>query len=490
VKKISADIVIVSGGTAGLAAAVAAAENGASVIVFEKSGRTGGCGNMASGLFAVESRWQRAMQMALTCEDVFKYHMEYTHWKADAKLVQAYIEKSASTIDWLEKMGVEFVAVESHGVGNQYLWHIVKGTGQMGSCVNMMNKLADRANALGVKILLKTPVKKILREGDLLSGRITGVIATNSDGEEIRAEAKAVIIATGGFGDNPEMIKKYTGFEVGHDLLSMRVPGLTGDGLNMAWEAGAAQSGMMMHLMQQSAMAGHAIHASFLQPNLLVNLSGERFINEEVVTHNNMFTGNAIALQKNKCAFAIFDEDTKNYYMKTGFFFDTGYGVTQRGPSVRATGFDTEIEKALAQNIEGLYVADSIEDLCRKTGISPAGLQKTLEEYNRACDTGRDLLFYRKPRYLRAVRQLKFYASKFFISAFGTLGGIKINYKTEVLDKADDIIPGLYAAGADAEAVFGDTYPINLPGNTMGFATNSGRMAGENAAAFVRSQGK
>ncbi len=90
---------------------------------------------------------------------------------------------------------------------------------------------------------------------------------------------------------------------------------------------------------------------------------------------------------------------------------------------------------------------------------------------------------------MRAVRRPPFYARKFFLDAFGSLGGIKINHKTEVLDTSDDVIPGLYAAGADAEAIYGDTYPITLPGSTMGFAVISGRIAGENAAEYSRGRG-
>jgi fumarate reductase flavoprotein subunit len=473
----------VAAGTAGLAAAVAASEGGSRVIVCEKTNRLGGAGNMASGLFAVESRFQKQMQLSITKEEIFNYHMTYTHWQADAKLVKTYYDRSADTIDWLEKMGVEFLALESHGPGNQYTWHIVKANPPMSSCRVMMKILADKAKKSGVQFLLKTPANSILKSG----GKVAGVMAENASGEKIKITAKSVIIATGGFHDNPQMIKQYTGFDAEHDIKIMKGHDLTGDGLRMAWEAGAAQSKMIMHMMQQQAHFGPATTSSFLQPNLLVNLQGERFINEEVVTGNNMFTGNAIALQKDKCAFCIIDEDTKNYYIETGLYFETVYGVSQRGSHLKATGFDDEVKAALANGDHGIFVADTLEELALKTGIDPKGLLKTIAEYNRACETGRDALFDRKPRYLRPVKQPKFYAFKYFLGAFGTLGGIKINYKTEVLDKQDDVIPGLYAAGSDAEAIYGDTYTITLPGNTMGFAINSGRMAGENAAAYVKS---
>ena len=87
---------------------------------------------------------------------------------------------------------------------------------------------------------------------------------------------------------------------------------------------------------------------------------------------------------------------------------------------------------------------------------------------------------------MKPVKKAPFYAVKFFIGAYGTLGGIKINYKTEVVDEMDEPIPGLYAAGTDACDIFGDCYPFTLSGNTMGFCLNSGRMAGENAAEYIQ----
>jgi fumarate reductase flavoprotein subunit len=117
IKQFEADIVVIAGGTAGLAAAIAAAEYSVGVIVFEKASTTGGAGNMAFGPFAVESRLQRIKQIAMTREEAFQIHMDYTHWRVDAPLVKAFIDKSASTIDWLEHMGVEFYDVSCHNPG-------------------------------------------------------------------------------------------------------------------------------------------------------------------------------------------------------------------------------------------------------------------------------------------------------------------------------------------------------------------------------------
>ena len=129
-KQIRTDVVVIAGGTAGLAAAIAAAEGGAGVIVLEKASTTGGAGNMAFGPFAVESRLQRLKQIDFSREDAFKLHMEYTHWRVNAQLHKAFIDKSADTIDWLEKMGVEFLEVGCHNPGFPFTWHIIKAPGK------------------------------------------------------------------------------------------------------------------------------------------------------------------------------------------------------------------------------------------------------------------------------------------------------------------------------------------------------------------------
>ena len=248
-KQVEADVVVIAAGTAGMAAAIAAAENGANVIVFEKASTFGGSGNIARGPFAVESKLQKMRKIPLTREEVFKIHMDYTHWKVDARLVSEYINKSASTIDWLEKMGVEFIDVQSHNYGYNFTWHIIKGPlvprGIPGTGVVMMKIMFDKAIELGVKVYFRTPAKKILKEGN----RVTGVIAENKFGETLQADTNAVIIASGGYGDSPGMIKEHAGFNHGEDMFVMKDLKLTGDGIRMAWKAGAAKGTTGMHMI-------------------------------------------------------------------------------------------------------------------------------------------------------------------------------------------------------------------------------------------------
>jgi fumarate reductase flavoprotein subunit len=477
-KQVEADVVIISAGTAGLAAAITAREGGASVIAFEKATHTGGTAIRGNMVFAVESRLQRVRQYTLTREEAFKIYMDFTQWCVNARLVKTFIDRSADTLDWLEQMGVEFIDLASHGPGMNFTAHVVKEHSRrpgLGAAATMMDILDEKAKELGVQVFLKTPAKKLLRQGV----RMAGVIAEDKDGEEIQAKAKAVILATGGFG--------------AYFRAPFGIPGLVGDGIRMAREVGAeATEGTMATNRRGSPKgpSGMSIMAISMQPNLMVNLLGERFVDEEAMVMNPL-ASHALAREKDGCAFSIFDEDTKRYYVETGFDFVSGFGIAQFGePITKASNLDADLKQTLEKGSDTILTADSLEELAAKTGINLDGLRKTIAEYNQACETGRDDAFNTKPRYLRRVSKPRFYAIKRFSSAGGSPEGIRVNHKMEVLTKDFEVIPGLYAAGMDVACnIYRDIYPNVLPGNAMGFALNSGRMAAENAVAYLKSTG-
>jgi fumarate reductase flavoprotein subunit len=118
--------------------------------------------------------------------------------------------------------------------------------------------------------------------------------------------------------------------------------------------------------------------------------------------------------------------------------------------------------------------------------MNKENLVKTIEEYNKFCDSGYDGRFHKKHKFLRPVRQPKFYAGRLFPGSVGTLGGIKCNHRLEVITPTFGVIPGLYAAGYEANSTHGNSYAYCLPGGTLGFAINSGRIAGENAARYAK----
>jgi fumarate reductase flavoprotein subunit len=171
----------------------------------------GGSSNFFNGTFAVESRMQREKFIMYTRDEAFQAIMEYTHWKANARLVRAVLDQSASTIEWLKGLGVEFSDVITNMPYTQPTYHLVRGHGAAA-----VKTLADAAKAKGVEIHLGAPVVELLKDGD----RICGIVA-EEDGEELEVEAKAVIVASGGYANNKEWIKKYHGFELGVNLIRM-----------------------------------------------------------------------------------------------------------------------------------------------------------------------------------------------------------------------------------------------------------------------------
>ncbi len=479
-KELETDVAIVGGGCAGMAAAATAAEKGVRVAAFEKGAQLAMGGN---GPFAVESRLQHMNRMTYTIEDAFKYYMQHTHYSVDAKLVRAYLGKSASTIDWFESLGIKFMDVVAYYPGAQAVWHYKDPESP-----RITDALAARAKELGASLYLETPAKKLVKE----KGRIAGLVAEGKSGEAIQVKAKAVIIGTGGFGENVAWIKKYTSHELGKNLFLMQrdIPMLVGDGINMAWEAGAGESKTFVNTYRglphpYGGAGGTGMGLGiFRQPILMVNLLGERFVNEEVA-FDGALAGNAVDIQKNRCAFMIFDEDTNKYYEENDWDWCLAHMPETRSSNVAAI-----IKKAQDEGYQHLFMVDSLEELCAQTGINREGLRKTLDEYNKACDTGRDELFFKKAKYLKPVRRPKFYAARFFLNGYGGLGGVKINHKTEVLTKDFDVIPGLYTAGNDANTLCGTTYVFYLSGHTSGFAYNTGRIAGENASEYVKSISK
>ena len=489
-RKMEADVIVVAAGLSGLAAACASAEGGAKTLVFEKSNTTGGAANMGMGPLGIGSRIQRSSMVSLTPGEAFRKHMFFTHYNVDARLVRDYYFKSGDTIDWLEEMGVEFVGVQrafsapeatrpySDG---EFTWHVVKpeGGGMPGprAATAMTKKMTEHAKELGVDFQMETPVKSLIME----DGVVVGVIAVDKNGEEIEARAQSVIVATGGFGENPEMIKEHTGYEYGSTIFNFAIPGMRGDGLKMCWAVGAGKTPMTMELMYQlpDNMNHFILDGAFRQPCLWVNRNGQRFMPEDQIG-NTTFTGNAITAQPGKIAFAIFDSKLLKKYKKKGPDI-----VSHVHPHDLFDHFDEQWERDLEAGYEPICQADTLEELAEKAGIDVEGFLAQVEEYNDACDAGFDEVFEKDRHYMEPIAKAPFYCCRQNVGAYGSLGGVRINNKMEVLNEDARVIPGLYCVGTDACSIYGDSYPFTLPGNTMGFCINSGRIAGENAAAKV-----
>lgn len=477
-KRMEADVVVVAAGPAGLAAAITAGENDLKTIVFEKSNTTGGAANMGMGPLGIGTDIQKKMFNDITVEEALKEHMEYTHYRVDEDLVQTYFNKSADTIAWLEDMGVEFAGAFRYFRESAATWHIVKPeNGVIGprAAGAMAKAMTQKAKELGAEIILETPVTDLIAE----NGHVCGVHAKNTSGEEIEARCKAVVVCTGGFGNNEKMIKEEFGLDLGKDYFPFRIPGITGDGLRMMWKAGAEKWGQNIEAIYQvpDNLNWFLIDAVLRQPNLLINQNGDRFMDEGKMG-NTTFTGNAIGMQPGRYAYCIMDEAILRRYKKNGpDIFDIVH------PADAFLSFDGQAKQAVEKNYEGYIEAETIEELAKKLNIDADKLQDTLDEYNDFCDTGVDEQFHKSQRYLHSINgKGKYLVGKFYLGAYGTVGGVRVNKYCEVLDNMLKPVPGLFSAGSDANTIYGDSYNFTLPGNSMGFAVNSGRMAGERIA--------
>lgn len=472
------DLVVIGSGVSGLAAALTAAEGGARVMVFEKQRSLGGSSNFFDGIFAVESDMQRERYIDYTRDQAFRNIMEYSHWRANARLVRAFVNESGGTISWLQKAGVEFKDATINMPDAPRTYHVVNGQGAA-----VVKALATKAKELGVDIKPAAPVKMILREGN----EITGVVA-EVDNKEVRIGAKAVFIASGGYANNKQWIKKYAGFELDVNAVPVGNTDKMGDGIRMAWEVGAAEEGMgLLELFRVGPIGPehpmkNQIEFIAGQPDLWVNPRGERFCDEGIAFYDTS-VGNANARYKEGYTFSLFDDSIKQRIMEKGI--DRGIAM-ENPPGTRPVDFDNELNIALEKGSKDVFVADSVEGLAEKIGVDPAVLRNTVDEYNACCEKGHDDLFAKDPKYLRPLKGPKFYAVKARTIFLGTLGGIRVNHNIEVLDKKGKVIPGLYAGGFDAGGMWGDSYCIrHSSGASAGFAVNSGRIAGKNILKYL-----
>jgi fumarate reductase flavoprotein subunit len=476
VKDLETDIVVIGGGGTGFAAAVAAAEKGARVILLEKKRNPGGTSVFAGGLLGVESPVQKRLGITILKDDIFKIAVDYSHWKINPRIFRTFIEKSGDTIRWLENKGLNFGPINKrpHGT-NVLVFHSLGSNKKTG--LRIIETLRKQCADLGVRLLLNCPAEKILTGKN---GEVTGV-SVAMEGKKVKIAAKGIIIATGGYTGNKRLLKKYYP-DYSENIVFLGAAN-TGDGLSMAMEIGAATEGLGVLLLHPHYYRGPVRVDTIAQEpyTMWVNKRGERFT-DEAVTFRPIECGNAVIRQPDKCCYVLFDDKIKNRIEEEGLLRRAPHGIHEEA-GVKITNLYETLR--LEADKGGVKISDSWDEIAAWIGASPEVLKGTVSEYNRFCTQGHDGIFAKDSEYLRALQTPLYYAIRCFVSCLDTIGGIKINHHMEVLDKQDNPIPGLYAGGDAAGGWESDTYCILLPGSAMGFAVNSGRIAGENASEYV-----
>jgi fumarate reductase flavoprotein subunit len=216
------------------------------------------------------------------------------------------------------------------------------------------------------------------------------------------------------------------------------------------------------------------------EPNSIwVNKRGERFI-DETVGFNHFESANPVYRQPDKISYTLFDAKIIHNIMEKGFV--KGLGLTYV-PGARIPDLDKKLQAEAGKG--RVKISDSWGEIADWIGAAPEVLKATIAEYNSSCEEGYDKVLAKDPRYLESLNKPPYYAIKSCLRLISTIGGIKINHNMEVLDNGDNPIQGLYAGGVDVGGWSSHTYNVILSGKAFGFAVNSGRIAGENAARYV-----
>lgn len=469
---IRVDAVVIGTGAAGLCAALAARERGIKVAILEKMPFPGGTSLFAEGMFAVESSLQADGQIKLSRAEGFKNHMRNTYWRANARLVRDFIDQSSRYIDWLRNLGVEFTEVTSLWPGGPRTWHIIQGGGRA-----LVQTLMEKVKERGIHVFLETALTKIVTDSQ---NHIAGVLAANKEGMEIEIKSRGVIIAGGGFSSNPDMIDRCT--QLGPGIRPVIDLKQTGEPIQLAWEIGAIPHNtdvvLAIPYMVGERPDSH-LWAAAVQPHLWINQQGERFC-DETIYFQFPFSANALANQPGGTMYCICDEQQKRRMVEEGV--PIGLGVFVR-PHSKLDKLDGEIHRGIDEH--KVFTAASVTELAGKIGLKSEMLQSSLDAYNRCCQQQHDDLFAKDSKYLNPIQTGKLYAFKVSYHLFTTLGGIKINHRTEVLKTQNQIIPGLYAAGNCASGMYGGDYDIFTSGGALGFAVYSGLTSGKHCSEFI-----
>lgn len=476
------DLVVVGGGASGKSAALIAARAGKNVVVIEKMPETGGLSVFAEGTAAFES----SVQKELGTPRLSKYHfptkqegldkiMGYSHQRANYEVARAFVENSAETIDIYRDLGVVYktcdIAAEDDP-NEVWTFHLPEGLG-----AHCQEVLLDAIQKLDVDIFTETPAKELIVEG----GRVVGVVA-ESEGAPLRIGGKAVILATGGMGSNPDRIFKYSWFApAAYNMNTLTPLQNVGDGLDLALSAGAdptvittcpilAAGGRDMTMDSQVGGAG-------VNPGVWVNKTGHRFAAESVA-ENLGDIGTYYGKQPGGIVWSILSQADVDRLVSEGSEIAIGEFVVYHKPMDRLPiELDAHLESGLVKK------ADTLEELADMMDVPQDVFVETMRSYNEACEKGYDDAFMKKPQYLRAVDKAPFYAIPLATGTMGSAGGIKINGNMQVVDVDGNAIEGLYAVGLDATGLYGDSYNMEIPGCANGFAHTSGRIAARHAIA-------
>lgn len=442
------DVVIVGSGGAGMSAAIEAKDAGLNPVIFEKMPTIGGNTNKASsGMNASETKFQKEQGITDSNDAFYEETLKGGHGTNDKELLRYFVDNSASAIDWLDSLGIRLNNLTITGGMSTKRTHRPEDGSAVGEY--LVKGLYENVEKRDIPVFVNADVKSLVEK----DGQVTGVKVSVEGQKEISVNGKAVIVATGGFGANQDLITQYRSDLKG--VVTTNQEGSTGDGVKMIEEVGGYAVDMdkiQVHpTVQQDkgVLIGEAVRG---EGAILVDAKGDRFVNE-MDTRDKVTA--AINALPDKSAYLIFDQGVRDRATAIEFYAKQGYVVEGK----------------------------TIEDLAGELKMDPATLSKTVTTWNEAVSGKKDAAFNRTTGMDEGLTTPSYFAIKIAPGIHYTMGGVKINTQTQVEKKDGTTIPGLYAAGEVVGGLHGDN---RIGGNSVAEIIIFGRQAGTQAAEFVK----
>jgi fumarate reductase flavoprotein subunit len=425
------DVIVIGGGAAGMSAAITAHDRGASVLLLEADTKFGGSTALSGGwFFAAGTSVQRAAGILDdTPQAMFEYYVQVNQWRVDPPLVRRLCDEAGAALEWLMGLGVDFPVKSLKRSGMET---VARGHQPAGRGAEIAQVLERAVRSRAIDVALGDRVERLLPNGVVARGDT--------------ATADAIVIATGGFGQNRDMLRRLYP-SAGDHTTSMSAPGAQGDGINMAIAHGAIVSGRDRGLLIPCA----TIARGQIEPGgwaMLVNRRGRRFIDEG--SYYSVLSL-AIRAEGGDC-FAIFDEATRRRAPLDGSYGDL-------------LGNHDITDEQMVRWADGAVRARDVDALAAAIDVPVRALRGTVD---RAA-----------PHH--ALRQPPFYAVRVTPGLVALTGcGLTIDASARVLDEGGEPIPGWFAAGETTGNVLGDMYIAS--GNSLANCVVYGRVAGNSAA--------
>lgn len=471
---VQVDVAIVGAGGTGTAAAIQCKQLGLEPFIVDCGSNYGGSFIGTEGMFGVETHWNEEAGETLTVQEAVNACLTYHHWIPNHDLYTNFFAQTAETVEWVESLGVEYEDVVSLGI-SRTAWHVYAREAKTSPGETFMKGLARNAEELGVQTRFSTFAKKLVME----DGKVAGLLAVQEDGSVLKVEAPVVILGSGGYSTNEEMIYELSEL-VNENIYSVGPQTRNGDGIKMAVDAGAALAespGTVMWCGPWILGSGWGTdgYCASVQPTLWINQDAKRFCPENLWLDD--FAAAGMAVRNQKLTYVVMGENDIEHFVNEGPY----------GPVFTFGQLGTPMADAREQ-LEGLdtvHIGESLDDLAAEIGLDATALKETIEKYNAECETGVDVDFLKPADYLNKIEP-PYWICEVADGYYTTCGGIKISPVTEVMDVNGEIIPGLYAGGSDAGGLYGDSYDVSrAPGSQASWAINSGRLAAKQAAEYL-----